>query len=275
MPLVKPSLPILNRGHSLARGLVGAWPMFERSGYTMRDICHRYDATYNVAKTTPPTAWATTPYGPGLNPDGLDDCPRVVRNTDLEPAKVSVAAWFKIDRLTVGGGQGPHQAIAGKRQTISGYDSYLLFVLDGGTLRFSLSDSTPSQSAANDTSLLSTGRWYFGVGTYDGANVKVYRDGVLRGTTASTKTIGYSSMDVRFAGYPTDDTGAVDFPLLGQIADVRIWNRALTAREVATMWADPWGLYLPLCPKLGKPPAGFYSRYYYDMAGGGAACSRT
>jgi hypothetical protein len=88
----------------------------------------------------------------------------------------------------------------------------------------------------NGTNIFSTDTiindWVFVVATYDGTTQKLYFDGSLQGSQATSKTI-----DVAFnavigrSGYSASDY------YNGNLANVAIWNRALTSDEInAVMW---------------------------------------
>ena len=85
-------------------------------------------------------------------------------------------------------------------------------------------------SNSNNTfvlNVLSLNNWYHCVATYDGANLKIYLDGVLKITTASTMTLKDSDQPVYIGAY----VGSLD-PSDNTTAQPRIYNRALTAEEV-------------------------------------------
>jgi hypothetical protein len=85
-------------------------------------------------------------------------------------------------------------------------------------------------SSSNNTfvlNVLSLNNWYHCVATYDGANLKIYLDGVLKVTTASTMTLKDSNEPVYIGAY----VGSLD-PSDNTTAQPRIYNRALTAAEV-------------------------------------------
>ena len=71
--------------------------------------------------------------------------------------------------------------------------------------------------------------WHHIVGGYDGTTKKIYVNGVEEGSNAETATINTSSDPIeigRFYGGPDTRT------LENQLAQPRIYNRALTAEEV-------------------------------------------
>ena len=87
--------------------------------------------------------------------------------------------------------------------------------IDGVYQNVSSSGATSFQTANLD-------EWYHVVGTYDGNDLKLYVNGELLGTTHAPGTIITSSQSICFGG----DT------FFGQLAELAIWNRALSQQEV-------------------------------------------
>jgi hypothetical protein len=93
------------------------------------------------------------------------------------------------------------------------------FVRAGGTNVTSGSGSTS----------MTNGVWYHYVGVYDGAKVYSYLNGVLQASASATGTLG--------AGTPTNpmEIGATkngNNLCAGSLADVRLYNRALSPEEI-------------------------------------------
>lgn len=68
--------------------------------------------------------------------------------------------------------------------------------------------------------------WYQFVGTYDGFNVRLYRNGVLVNTLATAGTLGGSGSNMFVGNY------AGTYNTIGQIPVVKIYNRTLSDAEV-------------------------------------------
>ena len=88
---------------------------------------------------------------------------------------------------------------------------------------------------ADSTHALTDNTWYFLVTTYDRSYVKLYIDGVLVQSIASTAAIaGSDTGKLWIGGYPVNETGYT----YGKIDDVRIYNRALSSLEIGTMYHE-------------------------------------
>jgi hypothetical protein len=91
-------------------------------------------------------------------------------------------------------------------------------------IRFYLSGSGDISCPDSATHALNT--WYHFVGTYDGSNMRFYRNGVLTNTVAGSGTIGGGGMDMVVGSY----SGA--YFSQGQIPIVKVYNRTLSAGEI-------------------------------------------
>jgi len=72
-------------------------------------------------------------------------------------------------------------------------------------------------------------QWYHLAGTYDGSDIRLYVDGILKKTVAATGAIRSNGRITSIGS----DAGAQKF-FKGLIDEVTIWNTALTAAQVAT-----------------------------------------
>jgi len=72
------------------------------------------------------------------------------------------------------------------------------------------------------------GTWGYYVATYDGSQVRIYRQGIFQDSKADTGTANFSAQDWTFGQYASSSTYA--FNGLGGL--VNIYNRALSAAEI-------------------------------------------
>jgi hypothetical protein len=114
------------------------------------------------------------------------------------------------------------------------FESYLLSYYSDGQCWWYISGG-----ANNAKSLLSAGSWHHVVGTFDGRTLRLYIDGKLASSTPS-RFDKIKPGKKFYIGCVVGDPSATDpaytrtayFP--GLIDEVRIYNRAITAREVQT-----------------------------------------
>ncbi len=147
----------------------------------------------------------------------------------------TAAAWAKFDNAAsvesqiVGaeGGSGTVRNFQLKRQP-------------GGQVQFAVFDSTGSTAfVIVGTELLEPDIWYHVVGTYDSTSGSVvYLNGVEEVTDSRTHSTMFTlddSTDILNVGWTGRGTKHV-----GDVQNVRVWSRALSATEVADIYYSPW-----------------------------------
>lgn len=91
-----------------------------------------------------------------------------------------------------------------------------------------------SKTAAYQDNTIAIGKWYHLVGTHVGAgNLKLYVDGVDRATlaTSGNSYTGYATPELLTAP-ATRITTQTAVALNGRVAEVKLWNAALTLNEI-------------------------------------------
>lgn len=97
------------------------------------------------------------------------------------------------------------------------------------------------------------------LGTYDGANVRVYRDGVLQGTAAQTGNVLIASWTME-VGRSTNGSGLFSHWNDGIVAAVYVWRRVLSASEIAALQADPYVMF-----RADSESTNYYRRKLIDQ----------
>jgi hypothetical protein len=162
-------------------------------------------------------------------PEGVTNLYFTQPNITLTTA-FTIAAWANPTSLTVV----TAPTIVGMNSTTTNRCNYRLFMTptEFGT-QYTNSGTFYS---ATYTSSPSDGTWYHLVGTWDGSNLKLYVNGTLQATTPVTLTPDTSSSVLQIGTFPNASgtpTGYWD----GMIDDVRVYNRAITATEVSTLYS--------------------------------------
>ena len=134
---------------------------------------------------------------------------------------ITVAAWIKVNAFTVAS-----QAIVTKGNTAwrlrrNGSTNQVQFACNGLT-----------DTSVNSTSNVNDGRWHHVVGVYTGTALRIYVDGVLEASDASTGPIGITTHNV----YLGENAESVGRYWNGAIHDVRIYSVALSASQVAGLY---------------------------------------
>lgn len=114
-----------------------------------------------------------------------------------------------------------------------------MLVADGGKDRYSYATATAPESK----------KWTHFLGSYDGQTIRIWRNGVLAGEKKAPCKRGAFTHPVSVGRLPDSEERA----LVGALAGVRIWNRALTTEDVAAAYAgtDPAGLVAAWEPGKG------------------------
>ena len=180
----------------------------------------------------------------------------------LAPPKLTLLAWIKqkgypgLLRYIAGRGNDGPTCSGSSYALYTGYSAVAglhFYVRQPDAAATGVLSDSPPDSAVFD------GNWHLVAGTFDGANIHLYVDGVEVGSPKPASGIGYGSpiTDPAFYvdGYPPQAAclGASDFP--GQIDEVRVYDRALTARELQHLAAATGPAAPDLVPEQCLPPA--------------------
>jgi hypothetical protein len=144
---------------------------------------------------------------------------------------LTVATWFK---TTAAGGAtmfiSNHQPGPWYLCTLGSNNIH--FMLQTTAVRIDYSPSTPY--SIND------GNWHHVVATYDGAAMKVYIDGTLLGSTPQSGAISSAGGDLEIGTY---NFGTATYNWNGLMDDAAIWNTALSASAVSTIYQHQLAKY--------------------------------
>jgi prepilin-type N-terminal cleavage/methylation domain-containing protein len=136
---------------------------------------------------------------------------------------MTLVAWVKLNGL------GMDQKIISKRP------SYVLTVFSNNVPETEIFIGTMSYDtrSASGGTVLTTGKWYQIAGTYDGATLKTYVNGVLDRQISVSGSMDSTTFAVDLG--KSADSALAYFN--GLIDDARIYNRALSASEIAALYS--------------------------------------
>jgi hypothetical protein len=173
---------------------------------------------------TPASDWVTGHINGGLDFDGSNDYVNCGNNSSLNiTSNITVAAWVK----TRDCGDNEYNPYVTKGDHSYGLqhrhsNELEFFIYDGGTWY-------PAKYSVNSSF---NNVWHHLAGTYNGSQVKFYIDGVLKTTVNHAGSIASSTYNVEL-GRCAEDTARL---YNGVLDSVRIYNRALSAAEITTLY---------------------------------------
>ncbi len=249
------------RGLASDNGLISGWNFDEGAGDTAKDygINANNGELYNGATWVPGKISETTNmYGPypyfssifndtkdsyksALSFDGGGGYVELGKKLDEE--NITVLAWIKLDEHNYF-----NYITSNSRDCCAKYDGDELKVNEGGRLSGRIWNNDPAISDWNlvnaklvSNQVLALDTWYQVAFTYDGSTMALYVNGELDNTKASTLGIGQPSSFNRTIGAMAMSPHNYNFR--GDLDEVSIYDRALTAEEIATHYNGGNGRY--------------------------------
>jgi hypothetical protein len=168
--------------------------------------------------------------------DGTNDYVSITRNSSITPNYISICGWIKINSKS------SNQFLLALPRSVNGGASYMMYYslsLDG----FVAYARTNSTGTIQTTSTFSpdTGRWYFLSMTSNGSNLILFIDGEFEASLSFSSVLEYSGSTVlRIGSY--DNQGTPTYTN-GNIPNVSIYNRALSAEEIKQNYLATKGRY--------------------------------
>jgi hypothetical protein len=197
--------------------LVGAWGFDETSGTTAADASGRG----NTGTLNGPARSASGKFGGALSFDGVNDWVTVADANVLDlTTGMTMEAWVRPSAIG-----SLWRTVMLKEQP--GSLIYALYAGDGSG-RAATDIFTNADLGLSGTSATPLDTWTHLAATYDGANLRLYVNGVQAASRAITGSIRASTGALRIGGNGTWN----DEWFSGLIDEVRLYNRALSAAEI-------------------------------------------
>ena len=226
-----------NNSFEKSSDLVSYWDFDEGQGYIVFDKSgnNNYGTIYG-------TNWITGISGRALSFNGLNDYLDLGNTESLNPQNaITLLAWYRPVSFS-GTGNDPiidkgyyehttpyyqyHLGVTGDQ-----YNEYPSYAY--AAFCFSVATTNNSVGVCTDNGFWIPDEWYFLVGTYDGATVKLYVNGSLIGSQPINGTMLNYGKNV-YIGKSCNSWGY----LPGTIDEVRIYNRALNQNDIQTLYND-------------------------------------
>jgi hypothetical protein len=222
-PVVEAGFRGLGGAANITSGLIGWWKLDDGSGATAADSAG--SATMTVSGAT----WTAGRINGGMNFDGTDDVLAVADPNLVEGiSAVTISAWAQSDVTVTTNGRG---IVA--QHTGSGGDNFNLLLINSDDIGCIIDTGAGGVTANAAMTLQDTG-WHHYACVYNGSNIILYIDGMAHpDQPALTGNIIASTNPLSIGQYDTSRNWD------GQIDDVRIYSRALSASEVTQLFQ--WG----------------------------------
>jgi hypothetical protein len=232
---------IQGTGVSLTSGLVGWWKLNETNGTVASDS----SGNNNPGTLFNGPVWVAGRFGNGLSFDGSNDY------EDMgDPASsvldfgasqsFSYGGWIKPGVLDVTG----RRFISKRNGTGPANVGFDLGVNTDQGLLAEIADGTTEKTTSSMSIPLTVNQWYHAMVVVDRATgqMRVYLDGVEKANLSLTGLGSLASATALNLGRASGDSTR---SFLGVLDDVRIYNRALSASEIAALVNPPAPVFLP------------------------------
>ena len=184
--------------------------------------------------------------GKGCYLDGNGDRVQVNNSATIEirPA-VSVAAWVKLASFERRGYGNEHGYIVNKGRDLWWNPAFFLGYSKSKTGKnpamFHVCRHGAAQHGGGKTVVGTTnmvpGKWTHLAGTYDGKQLKIYVNGAFQKAAAYTGPLRADRAPLLVGGGSLNSTGwGNHFTVNGTVDDVMVWNRALSADEIRSLY---------------------------------------
>ncbi len=217
----------------LSNGLVGYWKFDEGTGSSATDWSGSGNTgTWNG---TLGSQWINGKFGTAGVFNGTNNYVNNGTSTTAEPTTITLSAWIK---TTSAGTTSTANTIFDKTRGASNGSAYLfdvggdIGVGHAGKLEFAMFNGSAWTAVYSNLSV-NDGIWHHVVATYDLQNMKLYVDGKLDNTLATTMAIPYNGTQSLYIG-AYNNAGTCFYN--GSIDEARVYKRAMTSAEVTQLY---------------------------------------
>jgi hypothetical protein len=210
---------------STTNGLIGHWKLDETSGTTATDSAGSNDGTLSGGLDAGTDSVAAVKDN-GLSFNGTSDEVTIPSFPGMT-SPFSFSAWIKPDLAST---------TAKSAHVLRGDNTnfYIKWDSDFGPAETLGFFSTTGSNVQTSLGTVTPGQWHHIVGTYDGTTLRAYNNGV----EVNTRT---TSLIPRSAGQST----LIGNNFEGDVDDVRVYNRVLSATEIGLLYSDPSNCIAP------------------------------
>ncbi len=231
-------------GADIYEGLLGYWPLDEGAGLVTGDLAGSNDGTLEAGVN-----WVTGKLGSAMETNVGTQAIRMSPEPAYLTPNMSVACWA----ITEEAGWGEWAGIVGHCYDTGSTEAGWALYEDGalGTVEFYASQAGAMVTLS--VSGVTTGVWNHWVGTVSDTAITVYLNGQEAASLPFAGGVDYSEKPATWDMIPVIGTYLDDDEneyFNGSVDEVAIWDRALTADEVAALYNDGAGFALPLAVRI-------------------------
>jgi hypothetical protein len=160
--------------------------------------------------------------------DGNNDYMEFVGSPSLNISEDEITISFWVNVSTVA-----NSGLITKRDSASSNNAYSVLIDSSNDFSFEITHNGGTRVVVEDNlgSITTKTKWYYITGVYNSTAILLYIDGVLQDSTATTGNIFPSSIPLRIGSINDPPAGFFQ----GDIDDVRIYNRSLSAEQVVML----------------------------------------
>ncbi|HEY4188695.1 MAG TPA: LamG-like jellyroll fold domain-containing protein [Polyangia bacterium] len=230
-------------------GLIGYWKLDETSIGTSADSSGYGSSltAYNTAKVAADAATLapvdfTDPRSLSLTRTELYTSTGYLATSSalpsiLQPTTMTLSAWYKLSAANIDGSGA---------EIVSGSNRYALRVLSSTQVTLTKKCAVAANcspygwkeytvTVANPAD----GNWHHFAGTITGTTMSVYFDGAFVSTLSDSNAIDYTTSPTALAGLTIGrNPNTENYNFQGNIDEVRVYNRAFSATEIASIYAN-------------------------------------
>jgi hypothetical protein len=221
------------------------WRLGETSGTSAADETGANPGTYNNVLLGAPGALACDS-NTSASFDGVQSYTRVPDSPSLDmTSAVTVEFWAKRRTIT-----STYQVLVGKPGNgVSKFENYAVWLAPSG--RYTAYFGNGSTSVAVTTQAITDTNWHHVVATDNGSTVRIYLDGVLKETAATTLQLTANTQPLNLGR--TNDN---QYFFNGWLDEVAVYPTALSATTVQSHYAKGKPNPVPPCVTLTTPADG-------------------
>ena len=227
-----PQYLTVDTADSINTGLLGFWPLSD-GDTTAVDL----SGNANNGTQSGGVSWLADDKGLSASFDGVDDRFVLSNGFSRNQTAMTISAWVKPDVVSTNTMVYYESTNIGTQFTRVALVVNSGIVLTGGRDDDGDSFTTFAQS---NTGVVATNIWQHLVAVVDptGGGCKVYLDGENVTNTSNNTGDGFPDTDPLYYAIGSHSSNSYTFD--GNIQNVRVYNRALTAAEVSRLYQDPW-----------------------------------